>query len=608
MSTLHSNFERYHTHNGKVDQDQLDVIFNTSKRLVIEAPAGYGKTKTMVSKIAYLIESNQLPSAKKILSLTFSVNASYKIKSEIFNQIGLILERKTALSIINQRVKSSNYHGFGRHILALYGYLLNPNLGNIDHFKIIDESSQSDLKKLCMRENDKEFLASYAAALKAIGKPSEDSSKIAGYLKKNMDRYNYILLEKFIPNDFLTYNGILLCTLAIFNRFPQTAAFYQTYFPIIFVDEFQDTNWLQWKLLSALTDGRNFSKTDRHLYLFGDRLQRIYGFIGAVPNIFDIAKDIYQMELLKLNTNHRFLTDTKLGKIDRILRSNAESIRKPEIPFSIDLPILETTTQAEASAEVLGLINKILDEDSSATIAILVRTGLSNATTKEIYAALQNSQIKFFFALYKEDDQDYIDFHKKCSEIWMYGLQKRFLSFTAVKNYLNQEVAKFPKTEVNSSLTVILRLFLENVQNQFSFLSLEEKSGMVLETLSNRCLKQHLDLVTEARVILATVHGAKGLEWDYVIIPDLQKFCFPPAPFCIGICKNSKINWLKMTSEFEQAYLEELSVFYVAITRARKNIFFIFSNTIVFNSGNKQNSPLSCLAKLPGFTRLNEEA
>ena len=65
------------------DEKQLEIIFSPNKRLLVEAPAGYGKTHTMVSRIAYLISIGKLPVPKKLLALTFSVNAAYKIKKDV---------------------------------------------------------------------------------------------------------------------------------------------------------------------------------------------------------------------------------------------------------------------------------------------------------------------------------------------------------------------------------------------------------------------------------------------------------------------------------------------------------------------------------------------
>lgn len=69
------------------DEKQLEIIFSPNKRLLVEAPAGYGKTHTMVSRIAYLISIGKLPVPKKLLALTFSVNAAYKIKKDVSKNI-----------------------------------------------------------------------------------------------------------------------------------------------------------------------------------------------------------------------------------------------------------------------------------------------------------------------------------------------------------------------------------------------------------------------------------------------------------------------------------------------------------------------------------------
>ena len=74
------------------DEKQLEIIFSPNKRLLVEAPAGYGKTHTMVSRIAYLISIGKLPVPKKLLALTFSVNAAYKIKKDVSKNIPELLQ------------------------------------------------------------------------------------------------------------------------------------------------------------------------------------------------------------------------------------------------------------------------------------------------------------------------------------------------------------------------------------------------------------------------------------------------------------------------------------------------------------------------------------
>ena len=75
-------------HSG--DREQLSIIFSDDKRMLVEAPAGCGKTYLMISRIAYLLATKQVPSTKKILALTFSVNAAYKIKKDAFEKIPVL--------------------------------------------------------------------------------------------------------------------------------------------------------------------------------------------------------------------------------------------------------------------------------------------------------------------------------------------------------------------------------------------------------------------------------------------------------------------------------------------------------------------------------------
>ena len=131
------------------DKEQLEVIFSTEKKIIVEAPAGFGKTQTMISKIAYLIASNQIPFPKRILALTFSVNAAYKIRRDVAENLPIILKsEKISPAAIKNKVFATNYHGFCRRVLKLYGYLLHPNLKQIEFLRAIDDSSIEQLSSL----------------------------------------------------------------------------------------------------------------------------------------------------------------------------------------------------------------------------------------------------------------------------------------------------------------------------------------------------------------------------------------------------------------------------------------------------------------------------
>lgn len=99
------------------DVKQLEVIFSDSPRLIVEAPAGYGKTTTMISRIAYLFASGKIPNPKRILGLTFSVNAALKVKREVAEKLPSLLGSQISPVAIGEKVTVTNYHGFCKGIL-----------------------------------------------------------------------------------------------------------------------------------------------------------------------------------------------------------------------------------------------------------------------------------------------------------------------------------------------------------------------------------------------------------------------------------------------------------------------------------------------------------
>jgi DNA helicase-2/ATP-dependent DNA helicase PcrA len=113
ISTLH-----------KGDEQQLKVIFSECPRILVEAPAGYGKTMTMVSRIAYLYSTRKIPNPKKMLGLTFSVNAALKVKRDVASKLPGLLGSKDNPIVIGESITITNYHGFCKGILKKYGWLL----------------------------------------------------------------------------------------------------------------------------------------------------------------------------------------------------------------------------------------------------------------------------------------------------------------------------------------------------------------------------------------------------------------------------------------------------------------------------------------------------
>ena len=106
------------------DSKQLEVILSDKKRMIVEAPAGYGKTATMVSRIAYLYSKGKIPNPKKVLALTFSVNAAIKKKKDISAKLPELIPVNDNPINLGEKATITNYHGFCKSVLKKYGHLV----------------------------------------------------------------------------------------------------------------------------------------------------------------------------------------------------------------------------------------------------------------------------------------------------------------------------------------------------------------------------------------------------------------------------------------------------------------------------------------------------
>jgi len=577
------------------DKEQLEVIFSDDMRLIVEAPAGYGKTKTMISKIAYILASRNLPKPKKILALTFSLNAAYKIKKDISEQLPkFLVSRNFNPAKINEKVFISNYHGFCRHVLKFYGYLIHENLINIETIRSVDDSNIEAITNLdvgLVYDEAKE-LSDLCDAIKDV-KSKHINENWRSYLKK--------VESHLIPNNYITYNSIILFVLKLFDDYPELLKFYHKYFPIVVVDEFQDTNIISYAVLQRLISEQT------KVFFIGDPLQRIYGFIGALPNLMERAKEKFRMREIRLKKNHRFKENPKMMLLDKNIRLNAENPSSPEIDGNaiVDLNIFED--QPDEAEWVQDKIQEIIDEDSSVKVAVLVRgRGLN---VQEIIDRLEAERVDYFYGLYSDEDTPYINFHRECLNIFISHIKDNDrITKPNLKSFYSkvQQAYKKQNLPVIQSLLDLLKIFLDRLTDEYSLLTSEDKKIFILDTFENKALKQQMEYV-DKQVILSTVHGAKGLEWEYVILPDMEQYVFPNYFSLCGQCNfhHNRIHdgycQLIYNRIIERQFLEELSVFYVSVTRAKKDVFFSSSRKRIHFSGEERNTFVSCLLSLPGI-------
>lgn len=572
-------------HHG--DDKQLEIIFSSSSRLLVEAPAGYGKTHTMVSRIAYLMAVGRLPSPKKLLALTFSINAAYKIKKDVSINVPDLLSGLSSNINIKEKIYVSNYHGFCRSVLKKYGYIIHPNLLKLDTLQSIDDGRRDSIMRAYSNLSNDEatLLSDFNFAVKNLN---------GTYVRENIDAYNAVVISKLLEKESIPYNAIITLTIKLFNDNSNILTFYQNYYTSILVDEFQDTNMLSYWLLNFLITSQT------SILLLGDSLQRIYGFIGAVPNLLQDAERRYNLQLISLEKNYRFASNENMLQLDKIIRQNALTPFENPNNLRANVNFILYENQELEATGIIYRTREILQQAPSAKVAIITKQRGPNIN--HIIDAFNKENISFFYGLFTDEDIDYVKFNRKCLF--------EFIELLRDNSKINKKLAKTHYDKIkeiyidNDSILIkallkLLNIFWSRLFIDFSFLSNDDKINLIKETFEHNGIKQYMEYL-DTSIIISTVHAAKGLEWDYVILPDMEKDSFPNWFGLCCKCKHSDDCNLVLDKNMEQSFLEELSVFYVAVTRAKKQVYFTASKTQLSTKGTFQKN-YSCFMRLPGI-------
>lgn len=578
------------------DERQLSVIFTEAPKVIVEAPAGYGKTTTMISRIAYLFASGQIPNPKRVLGLTFSVNAALKVKREIAEKLPELMGISNNPALVNDKVTVTNYHGFCKGVLKKYGYLISDLLRkDINSIKAIGDTDVRKCSEInvLLSEDEINTLEQMDSIIKTGALPDE----------VEIEKYNQLVIKKMLPLDYVTHNAIILMTTSLFSSFQEVRKFYQNFYPLLIVDEFQDTNSIAWNLLEHLISPKS------QLLFLGDPLQRIYGFIGALPDIMTVAAEKYDMQPITLSKNYRFRDNPEMLKLDANIRANAETCFAFQPSDSAaQLPAFYGCTQEDEAVLIATKIAEIQEKKPDCKIAILCRG--RNKNSEKIEQALSSVNIPYFYGMFTDEDQDYIDFHIVCQNMFVrcFG-KRRNLGSHALELFVKSVKTEYADVTAKTTMSLLslLEALIKKVSTDYISLTSEDKYSLILDIFENRQLKQAMEYVNQ-NIIMSTIHGAKGLEWQYVFLADVERWIFPNyftcneclqkfSPFERCKCKI----YLPLEKQLQSKIIDELSVFYVGVTRARTQVY-ISASAKRYNSYNQEKSSgFSCLAAMPGI-------
>ncbi|MEM7009580.1 MAG: UvrD-helicase domain-containing protein, partial [Thermodesulfobacteriota bacterium] len=292
---------------NNLNEPQLQAVTHKGGPLLVLAGAGSGKTRIITERIAYLInEHNVRP--YNILAVTFTNKAANEMKQRISQVV-----ENDARNIWIGTFHSTCVRILKRDINKLEGYSRD--------FTIYDDSDQLKLIKDCMgRLNIGERLISPKSARSQIdgakNKGFGPDAPEMGEYDKNVQRIYSLYEEELRKAKALDFGDLLHLAVKLFETNDQVLENYQNQFQHILVDEYQDTNHVQYKLVEML------SRKHKNIFVVGDDNQSIYGWRGAdIKNILNFEKDFPNAKIVKLEQNYRS-TKTILGAANELITNN----------------------------------------------------------------------------------------------------------------------------------------------------------------------------------------------------------------------------------------------------------------------------------------------
>ena len=605
------------------DKQKEAVLYNDGPLLII-AGAGAGKTKTLTTKIAYLIEENYaMP--YNILAITFTNKAAKEMKDRLYTLIGSLAKE----------VQVSTFHSFGLKLLRENFQAL----GYERNFVIMDsDDSLTVVKKILKDMNCDPKSYNPRAIRNKISSCKNEMMTPQVYERYAISEYEKVVYqvyekyeEKLRKNNSVDFDDLLLLPIKLFREHQDILERYQELYQYILIDEYQDTNEAQYILTKMI------SSKNRKITCVGDDSQSIYSFRGAnYKNILNFEKDYKDAKTILLEENYRS-TSNILDAANQVIRNNkqrkdknlwtsrgaGEKIKyyrafneKDEAQYIIrktkelvnkgveykDIAVLyRTNAQSRVIEEemlkenmpyrVIGsfyfysrkeikdliaylrLIHNSKDNISLLRVINTPKRGIGLKTIENLTEIADKKGISIYEAISSGKELEFKNIIEKLKliseELTLTELIDKVLDASGIKADLESE--KSLESEIR----------LENLEEFKSITkSFEEREGLV--SLEDFLLE--ISLISDVeeykddpnRISLMTVHSVKGLEFDHVFVVGMEEGIFP------------HMNSLMENSDLE----EERRLCYVAITRAKDDLHLINARRRTL-FGNEQINPVS---------------
>jgi len=333
---------------AQLNPQQLEAVRHTDGPLLIIAGAGSGKTRVLTYRIAHLLETG-LALPPEILAITFTNKAAREMQQRVEKLVGN-----------TDGMWISTFHAACVRILRRHGKYVDCLPG----FSIYDDQDQRQVVKACLRElnlDEKKFhpravLAGISDAKNQLQSPEQYGKQVSDYFQRRVAEVYRLYQVQLKASNALDFDDLLMKTVELLEQNPKVLDYYQRRFKYIHVDEYQDTNHAQYRLVHLLAQGHG------NICVVGDDDQSIYLFRGAdVANILDFEKDYPEARVIKLEQNYRS-TGNILGAANSVIANNQHRKHK------------ELWTAAGEGAKV-SIYNAQSEVDEAAFIVHTIETG-----------------------------------------------------------------------------------------------------------------------------------------------------------------------------------------------------------------------------------------
>lgn len=365
---------------NSLDDCQRKAVLCIDRPSLVIAGAGSGKTRVLTYKIAYLIDSGYTP--ESILALTFTKKAANEMKSRIADIIGTRMA---------SRVWMGTFHSIFMKILLfehdLIGYPAN--------FTIYDNTDSKNIVKSIIRElkldekvykpaevyyrisNAKNNLISPSAYMSSSDLLKDDAENNLAMLGTIYKTY----WDRCRQSGVMDFDDLLVYTFLLFDKYPDVCKKYSERFRFVLVDEYQDTNFAQHRIMMQL------AKNNEHICVVGDDAQSIYSFRGAkIDNILNFTKYFKNAALFKLEANYRS-TQNIVSAANSLIEKNRRQIRKSTYSTGGEgsrIQVFKAYSDIEEASIVVNRIKGLIRHGIPAgDIAILYRTNSQSRMFEE---------------------------------------------------------------------------------------------------------------------------------------------------------------------------------------------------------------------------------